>query len=137
MDYRNNPMNLDKNNIIYGHNVYYSGVMFGTLYKVANYDWYTNPDNQIITYNTLYENMQFKIFSIYRVPKTNDYLRIYFKDDLDYLNFIDMITSRSIYDFNVPVSAKDKILTLSTCSDNGTKRLIVHAVLIQNEADTN
>ena len=100
MDYRNNPMNLDKNNIIYGHNVYYSGVMFGTLYKVANYDWYTNPDNQIITYNTLYENMQFKIFSIYRVPKTNDYLRIYFKDDLDYLNFIDMITSRSIYDFN-------------------------------------
>ena len=96
MDYRNNSMNLDKNNIIYGHNVYYSGVMFGTLYKVANRSWYTNPDNQIITYNTLYENMEFKIFSIYRVPKTNDYLRVVFKNDEDFLSFADMLTKRSI-----------------------------------------
>ncbi len=133
MDYRNNSMNLDKNNIIYGHNSYYSGVMFGTLYKVANKGWYTNQNNQIITYNSLYENMQFRIFSIYRVPKTNDYLRVVFKDDEDFLSFADMLTKRSIYNFNVPIKAEDKILTLSTCSDNGAKRLVVHAVLINNE----
>ena len=121
---------LDKNNIIYGHNMYYSGVMFGTLYKTANSSWYTNPDNQIITYNTLYENMEFRIFSIYRVPDTNDYLRVYFDGDNDFLGFIDMITKRSIYNFNVPVNADDKIITLSTCSNNGTKRLVIHAVLI-------
>ncbi len=132
MDYRNNSMNMDKNTIIYGHNVYYSGVMFGTLYKVANKSWYTNPENQIITYDSLYENMQFKIFSIYRVPKTNDYLKVVFKDDKDFLDFADMITKRSIYDFKVPVNAEDKILTLSTCSDNGSKRLVVHAVLVKN-----
>ncbi len=130
LDFRNNPMNLDKNNIIYGHNMYYSGVMFGTLHKTTNKNWYTNPDNQLITYNTLYENMTFKIFSIYRTPVTNDYLKIYFKDDVDYLDFIAMLTKRSIYDFNVPVSANSKILTLSTCSDNGNKRLVIHAVLI-------
>ena len=130
LDYRNNSMNLDKNNIIYGHNMYYSGVMFGTLYKTANSSWYTNPDNQIITYNTLYENMSFKIFSIYRVPKTNDYLKVFFENDNDFLSFIDMITARSIYNFNVPVNADDKIITLSTCSNNGTKRLVIHAVLI-------
>lgn len=130
LDYRNNSMNLDKNNIIYGHNMYYSGVMFGTLYKTANSSWYTNPDNQIITYNTLYENMHFKIFSIYRVPKTNDYLKVFFNDDNDFLSFIDMITARSIYNFNVPLNADDKIITLSTCSNNGTKRLVIHAVLI-------
>lgn len=130
LDFRNDSMNLDKNNIIYGHNMYYSGVMFGTLYKTANSSWYTNPDNQIITYNTLYENMEFRIFSIYRVPDTNDYLRVYFDDDNDFLGFIDMITERSIYNFNVPVNADDKIITLSTCSNNGTKRLVIHAVLI-------
>ncbi len=130
LDYRNDSMNLDKNNIIYGHNMYYSGVMFGTLYKTANKSWYTNPDNQIITYNTLYENMQFKIFSIYRVPNTNDYLKVFFEDDNDFLEFIDLITTRSIYNFNVPVNADDKIITLSTCSNNGTKRLVIHAVLL-------
>ena len=130
LDFRNDAMNLDKNNIIYGHNMYYSGVMFGTLYKTYNKNWYTNPDNQIITYNTLYEDMEFQIFSIYKVPDTNDYLKVYFDGDNDFLEFIDMITERSIYDFNVPVNADDKIITLSTCSDNGTKRLVIHAVLI-------
>ena len=110
--------------------MYYSGVMFGTLYKTYNKNWYKNPDNQIITYNTLYEDMEFQIFSIYKVPDTNDYLKVYFDGDNDFLEFIDMITERSIYDFNVPVNADDKIITLSTCSDNGTKRLVIHAVLI-------
>ena len=130
LDFRNDSMNLDKNNIIYGHNMYYSGVMFGTLYKTANASWYTNPDNQIITYNTLYEDMKFQIFSIYRVPETNDYLKVFFDDDADFLEFIDMITTRSIYNFNVPINADDKIITLSTCSNNGTKRLVIHAVLL-------
>ena len=130
LDFRNDAMNLDKNNIIYGHNMYYSGVMFGTLYKTANSNWYTNPENQIITYNTLYENMKFQIFSIYRVPETNDYLKVFFDDDNDFLEFADMISKRSIYDFNVPINADDKIITLSTCSNNGTKRLVIHAVLI-------
>lgn len=130
MDYRNNPMNLDKNNIIYGHNMYYSGVMFGTLHKVTNKNWYTNPENQIITYNTLYENMKFRIFSIYQIPKTSDYLKVYFADDSEFLEFIDMVTKRSIYNFNVPINSDAKIITLSTCSNNGNKRLVVHAVLI-------
>ena len=130
LDFRNDAMNLDKNNIIYGHNMYYSGVMFGTLHKTYNSNWYTNPENQIITYDTLYEDMQFKIFSIYKVPDTNDYLKVFFDDDTDFLEFADMITKRSIYDFNVPIDADDKIITLSTCSNNGTKRLVIHAVLI-------
>ncbi len=131
MDYRNDTMNLDKNNIIYGHNSYYSGVMFGTLYKTANKNWYTKEENQIITYNSLYDNMKFKIFSIYRVPKTSDYLKVYFANDQEFLDFVNMITKRSIYNFNVPINASDKILTLSTCSDNGSKRLVIHAVLIK------
>ncbi len=133
LDFRNDSMNLDKNNIIYGHNMYYSGVMFGTLYKTYNANWYKNKDNQIITYNTLYDNMKFKIFAIYKVPDTNDYLKVFFDGDKDFLDFIDMLKNRSIYDFQVPVNADDKIITLSTCSNNGTKRLVIHAVLLDED----
>ena len=77
--------------------------------------------------------MKFKIFSIYRVPKTNDYLKVFFKDDNDFLDFINMITKRSIYDFNVPINKDAKIITLSTCSGNyATNRLVIHAVLIED-----
>ncbi len=133
MDYRNNSMNLDKNTILYGHNKLYSRVMFSSLHDTLNKKWYTNTENQIITFNTLYENMKFKIFSIYRIPKTNDYLKVFFKDDNDFLDFINMITKRSIYDFNVPINKDDKIITLSTCSGNyATNRLVIHAVLIED-----
>ncbi len=136
MDYRNNSMNLDKNTILYGHNKLYSRVMFSSLHDTLNKKWYTNPENQIITFNTLYENMKFKIFSIYRVPKTNDYLKVFFKDDTEFLDFTSMITKRSIYDFKVPINKDDKIITLSTCSGNyATNRLVIHAVLINNNED--
>lgn len=128
MDYRNNPKELSQNTIIFGHNMYYSGVMFGTLYKTKQSNWYTNLDNQIITFNTLYENIEWRIFSIYVVPITNDYLITNFSTAEKYQSFINTITERSIYNFGVPVSTNDKILTLSTCSNNGKNRLVIHAV---------
>lgn len=132
MDYRADAVNLSQNTIIFGHNMYYSGVMFGTLYKAKYSNWYTNPENQIIEFNTLYENLRWQIFSIYVVPNTNDYLIANFSTNEKYQDFLDMITKRSRYTFNTPVSTDDKILTLSTCSDNGHNRLVIHAVLLSD-----
>jgi len=132
MDYRADSMNLSNNTIIFGHNMYYSGVMFGTLYKTKHSNWYTNPENQIIEFNTLYDNMKWQIFSIYTISVTNDYLIANFSTEEKFQNFINMITERSIYAFNTPVASTDKILTLSTCSNNGTKRLVIHAVLLSD-----
>ena len=132
MDYRADAENLSTNTIIFGHNVYYSGVMFGTLYKVRNKSWYTKEENQIIEFNNIYNNMKWKIFSIYVVPTTNDYLIAEFNTKEKYQNFLNLITGRSIYAFNTPVSTDDKIITLSTCSNNGNSRLVVHAVLISD-----
>ncbi len=132
MDYRANPITLSRNTIIFGHNMYYSGVMFGTLYKAKNANWYKNPENQIITFDTLYDKMKWQIFSIYVIPNTDDYLIANFSNDEKFQEYIDMITSRSKYDFNIPVASDDKILTLSTCSGNdATDRLVIHAVLIK------
>ena len=128
MNYLNNPKELSQNTIIFGHNMFYSGVMFGTLYKAKHADWYTNEENQIIEFNTLYENIEWRIFSIYVIPVTNDYLIANFSTEEKYMNFLDMITKRSKYDFGVPLLPDDQILTLSTCSNNGKNRLVIHAV---------
>ena len=130
MDYRADAIELSQNTIIFGHNMYYSGVMFGTLYKAKTSDWYTNPDNQIIEFNTLYQNLKWQIFSIYVIDPTDDYLIAKFSTPEKFQNFLHLITDRSRYNFNAPVANTDKILTLTTCSDNGKKRLVIHAVLL-------
>ena len=130
MDYRNNVDALDKNTIIYGHNMK-SGMMFGTLPYVAKEYWYNNDDNLIISFNTIHEKLNFQIFSIYTIDVTNDYLYTNFSSNQEYLSFIDKIKSRSIKDFGISINEHDHILTLSTCQDNSKKRLVVHAKLIK------
>lgn len=126
MDYRNNPSNLDKNTIIYGHSGNYY-VMFGSLYKVLSKNWYLNKSNQIITFNTENQNIKWQIFSIYTIKNTNDYLYTNFIDDNKYIEFINLIKNRSIYNFNINISANDNILTLSTCYKDSNNRLVIHA----------
>lgn len=129
MDSDNNHDLSDDNTIIYGHNRFVNGVMFGTLNKALWASWYTNPENQIIELDTLYGSYKFKIFSIYIVPTTTDYIQTRYYNDEDKVNFLSTITSRSIYNFNVPLDKDSKILTLSTCQ-NDAEKLVVHAVLI-------
>lgn len=130
MDYRNNIYNLSNNTIIIGHNLK-NGMMFGTLRYATNESWYKNPDNQIITFNTKVKNMKWKIFSIYKIPVTNDYLYANFGDLDEFKTFLDNIKSRSIYDFGIELKKEDHILTLTTCGTTSATRLVIHAVLVE------
>ena len=130
MDYRNNPVNLSRNTIIYGHNIK-AGLMFGTIKNIYKESWYTKTSNQYITFNTPTRNMKWRIFSIYRIDTTDDYLKINFKNNDDYMNFVNALKSRSIYDFGFDIDPNSKILTLSTCNTN-TTRSVVHAVLVED-----
>lgn len=130
MDYRNNYSDLSDNTIIYGHNLA-NQKMFGTLRYALNSSWYMKTNNQIITLNTLESNLKWKIISIYKLPKTNDYLVANFSSPDEKLEFLKMITERSIYDFNEDYDEDTKILTLSTCSNGTKERLVVHAKLIK------
>ena len=130
MDYRNNSKELNQNTIIYAHNRFSNGVMFGTLSNTLNRDWYTNPDNQYIEFDTLYGKMKWRVFSIYKIDVTTDYLKTTFVDDKSWLEFANMLKNRSIYDFKVEIKPGDKIISLSTCMGaNNQQRLVVHAVL--------
>lgn len=131
MDYRNDAKELNKNTIIYGHNIK-QGIMFGTLKYALNSSWYKKESNQVITFNTPTKNMKWRIFSIYRIPATEDYLKTEFESDEEYMEFLNMLKNRSIYNFNVELNESSKILTLSTCFSH-TTRHVVHAVLESEE----
>lgn len=131
MDYRNNIYNMSDNTILYGHNSVKDAMMFGSLRYTTNESWYKNSENQIITFNTKVKNMKWRIFSIYKIPVTNDYLYANFADRNEYQTFLNTLKGRSIYDFGVEVNSNDHILTLSTCGTSVAQRMVIHAVLIK------
>ena len=132
LDYRNSLENLNDNTIIYGHNMS-NGSMFGSLKNVLDSSWRKKESNMIITLDTQYGSYKFKIFSAYKVDYTTDYLISNFESNEEKIDFIKLITNRSIIKTNINVNVDDKILTLSTCSGNtsNNRRLVVHAILIK------
>ena len=50
-----------------------------------------------------------------------------FQNDEEFASFIEIMKSRSSFDYGVEVSSKDHILTLSTCTFNGEQRVVLHA----------
>lgn len=131
LDYRNNIENTEKNTIIYGHSRE-NGTMFGSLKNIINNDWYKNPENYVVKMSTPKENTLWQVFSIYKTAYTNDYIQTTFANNNEFLQFLNLIKNRSIYDFKTSVGANDKILTLSTCY-NQNDRVVLHAKLIKKQ----
>ncbi len=130
MDYRDTTDELSDNTIIYGHNRFSSGVMFGTLSKLRKASWFEKDERNYITFNTMNRGYKWQVFSVYSIKVTNDYLYTSFVNDKERENFYNKLAKRSTIKFDVEVNGDDKILTLSTCLDT-TKRLVVHAVLVE------
>ena len=132
LDYRNSKDFSNKNNIIYGHSRL-NKTMFGSLHNVLSSNWYNNKNNHIIRLSTQNEKTMWQIFSVYKVPVETYYLTTDFDNSSSYSKFLKTIKDRSVHSFGVNVSSSDKILTLSTCSNNN-KRVVVHAKLIKRSS---
>ena len=131
-DYRNLFDETDKNIVIFGHNMK-DGSMFGALKNVLDKSWQENKDNLKITLITEKGQYKYQVFSTYSITPEDYYINTIFNSDDEYFKFINEIKSRSNYDYDVEVDSKDKVLTLSSCTDDGKKRVVLHARLIENE----
>lgn len=120
---------LDKNTIIYGHNRQ-NNSMFGTLSNVFKKEWLSNKENHYINFSTLNNNMVWEVFSTYTIEKEEYYIQSNFSSDEEYISFLNTIKNRSTYKYDVNISKEDKILTLSTCTNIGEGRTVLHAKLI-------
>lgn len=131
-DYRNNMTEFDKNTIIYGHSRL-DTTMFGSLKNILNNGWLNDTNNHVIKLSTEYENTLWQVISVYHIPITSDYLQVEFNNDEEFAQFGNMLIERSNYNFNGTIRGNDKLLTLSTCYNDDTERVVLHAKLIKRE----
>lgn len=133
-DYRDDFKYFGNNTILYAHNMT-NRTMFGSLVWCLKDSWYKKEENHYIKLSTPYSNTVWKIFSIYTIVPEVYYLKTYFQSDEEHQQFLNTLKGRSIYNFNLEqeLTTDDKILTLSTCTDDGTKRIVIHAKMIKAE----
>ena len=144
MDYRCKYNPLGRNTIIYGHTINSSPT--AAPYKFHDLIDFKSltfcNQNPIINLTTVngngYLKSQWKIFAVFTTSADGSskdfyYIQTDFSSDNEYMNMINTMKSKSYFNFDVPVTTSDKILTLSTCAyDYTDERLVVVAKLVQN-----
>lgn len=124
-DYKNKLDGTDKNIVIYGHNMR-DNSMFGSLKNILKKEWYDNEENRYVTFVTEDEQSTYEVFSIYQIEKEDYYIKTDFTDK-EFEEYLKIVKERSIKDFNIKITNKDNILTLSTCANNNKYRVVLHA----------
>lgn len=125
-DFRNSFDDNDDNLIIYGHNMM-DGSMFNSLKMVIKSEWYENEDNHLILLMTENKQNVYKVFSTYKIS-AQDYETITkYESKENFKTYLNFIKKKSIFNYNTDVNEEDQILTLSTCDDNSSYRIVLHA----------
>jgi len=113
-----------KNVIVHGHNMN-DASMFGDLKKYRDRDFLeANKTFQVYTPEGDYD---YEIFSVYVVSNSNveiTYQYGYESDEI-FLEIMNKLKTYSLHNTDVEIIAEDKIMTLSTCTNNGKQRLVV------------
>ena len=126
---------MSKQNIIYGHSNLRDdpdGRDFSQLFRFLDIDFVR--ENPYIYYSTKGEEMVWQIFAVMKTKVNDSVNGFYYLDadppSADFLKMIDEGKARSEYIVDVPVTANDKILTLSTCMAKDNYRVVVMAKLL-------
>ena len=130
-NYLNKFDGTDKNITIFAH-ARYDGSMFGTLYKTLSTSWQENKNNHKILFITENESSEYQVFSTYKILAEDYYIKENFSSDEEYQTLLTTITKRSNYNYNVDITLKDTIITLSSCASDDKYRIVLHAKKIEN-----
>ncbi len=114
----------DLHTIIYGHNMK-NGSMFAGL---KDYSYKSYLDAHPYIYIDLADGSHcYQIFSCHEASVSDNCYTIGYQPDDVYAAFLESMQAASLYDTGVEVGIEDYVVTLSTCTKNGTKRFVVHA----------
>jgi len=114
----------DLHTIVYGHNMK-DGSMFASL---KNY----KKDSYFKAHPYIYIDLAdgahcYQIFSCHDAAVTDITYTIGYSANDQYASFLDALKSASLYDTGVDVGIQDSVITLSTCTNDGKDRFVVHA----------
>ena len=120
-------MEENKSLIIYGHNMA-SGQMFAGMNKLIG-----SVNNARATatmeMSTLFVRSEYRVFAVVLTDEEEtarwyfNTRRTQFSGDADFLNFVQQLRDRSMFDYPVDVNAQDELLVLSTCTAKSTSKL--------------
>ena len=125
---------MDPMTVLYGHNMR-NGSMFGALHKYSD-SAYLKEHNELLVYMPG-RILHYHIFAAYVFSNAHLLHSYDFYDKTvlrDYLS--DVLYNKSgskNLDTSCPVTAEDRILTLSTCNGNASQRYLVQCVLVSEE----
>ena len=130
LDYRMSGDFLARNTIIYGHHMR-NDTMFAQLNLFKNQ--YFSQLHPSVFIDTAGKRMRYEYFASYLLPGNKDVLKADFLDDASFSSYLKQIQSIASYHPNVKVTAKDRILTLVTCTyEYEDARFVAHFRLVPN-----
>lgn len=119
-DYKCSRTALNKNTIIYGHNMP-AGTHFYDVNRFEDIEWYKS--HPTITYTTLTGTYTYLIYTAFyttvRAKADNGYVFNYIVPNMSnskFEGFIEQVNQRALYKTAVDLKSTDRIITLSTCS---------------------
>lgn len=124
-----NDFDKDKNVVLYGHNMK-NKTMFSQVENFKDKEFW-KENNKIRIFKDS-EELVYEVFSVYVAKSSDNYLRTNFENDEDFEEYINDITSKSLYKTNTSVNYTDKIISLSTCSyEFKNARTVIYGKLIK------
>lgn len=129
----------DAHSIIYGHNMK-NHTMFGDLSNFRDEEYLAeHPYVDIILIDGTW--LRYEIFSLYRAHVDDGTYRAPLNKAKNFQPFMELVTAQNMFansDLDLPtVQAGDKVLTLSTCTEDSAdmERFVVHAVLVSRDGE--
>jgi sortase B len=114
--------------IIYGHNMK-NGSMFAKLASYLDASFFNTTGNDVFYIYTENKLLEYKIFSCYTADAISDtYLFDFTPAEL--LKYAADVKQYSDYDTGVDISSIKQVVTLSTCTSDGAKRIVVQGTFI-------
>ena len=116
----------DPNTVIYGHNMN-NGSMFGSNRKYKEADYLKkHPTFEIYRPDGKYT---YRIFSVLVAYDATYPYTVQFDTKEEYQNYLNKVKGDGLYNTKVMIPDLRKIVTLSTCTSNGHKRLLIQGYI--------
>jgi len=128
-DYRISNGLSATNVIIYGHNMK-NGSMFAGLSKYLTPSFYQTKGNDVFYIYTENKLLEYKIFSAYISEPISNTYTYNFTNATSLQAYAKSMKELSSYNTGVDVSSTTQVVTFSTCTGDGTQRIIVQGTFI-------
>jgi|GEM_PF-916288 len=131
MDYENSVDRYDPSTVLYGHQMY-SNSMFHTISYYTDENFFN--EHRYVIFNTIYENNVWEVFSFFSTNISFNYIKVFFSSESDFLDLAAQLKEKSQYDTGIDIKEGDRILILSTCTNQERDtRYVLCARMIKNK----